>query len=71
MWISYDLDDQQQLSVSVQQYRTLSELLRFGTGKCTSNQLSEVDLLERQGFHNHICIDSANESELMEKYYAS
>ena len=30
-----------------------------------------VRLLEEQGFHNHICLDSQKESELMEKYYAS
>lgn len=30
-----------------------------------------VRLLEEQGFHNHICVDSGKESELMEKYYAS
>lgn len=30
-----------------------------------------VRLLEEQGFHNHICVDSGRESELMEKYYAS
>lgn len=30
-----------------------------------------VKLLEGQGFHNHICVDSGKESELMEKYYAS
>ena len=29
-----------------------------------------VRLLEEQGFHNHICLDSEKESELMEKYYA-
>ena len=29
-----------------------------------------VGLLEEQGFHNHICVDSKKESELMEKYYA-
>lgn len=30
-----------------------------------------VRLLEEQGFHNHICMDSREESRLMEKYYAS
>jgi len=30
-----------------------------------------VRLLDAQGFHNHICVDSGRESELMEKYYAS
>lgn len=29
-----------------------------------------VRLLEEQGFHNHICVDSRKESELMEKYYS-
>lgn len=29
-----------------------------------------VALLEGQGFHNHICMDSEKESELMENYYA-
>ena len=29
-----------------------------------------VKLLEENGFHNHICVDSVSESELMEKYYA-
>jgi len=30
-----------------------------------------VALLEGHGFHNHICMDSEKESELMEKYYVS
>ncbi len=30
-----------------------------------------IGLLEEQGFHNHVCVDSEKESELMEKYYAS
>lgn len=30
-----------------------------------------VALLEKQGFHNHICMDSEKESELMEKYYTN
>lgn len=29
-----------------------------------------VKQLEEQGFHNHICVDSRKESELMEKYYS-
>lgn len=29
-----------------------------------------VSALERKGFHNHICVDSRRESELMERYYA-
>ena len=29
-----------------------------------------VRMLEEQGFHNHICVDSEKESALMEKYYA-
>lgn len=29
-----------------------------------------IKLLEDNQFHNHICIDSGRESELMEKYYA-
>lgn len=29
-----------------------------------------IELLEDNKFHNHICIDSCRESELMEKYYA-
>ena len=28
-----------------------------------------VRMLEEQGFHNHICVDSEKESALMEKYY--
>ena len=28
-----------------------------------------VRILEEQGFHNHICVDSEKESALMEKYY--
>lgn len=28
-----------------------------------------IKLLEDNKFHNHICIDSSRESELMEKYY--
>lgn len=32
-------------------------------------QAEVVELLEEQGFHNHICVDSKKESELMEKYY--
>lgn len=28
-----------------------------------------VRILEGQGFHNHICLDSEKESALMEKYY--
>ena len=28
-----------------------------------------VSILEEQGFHNHICVDSEKESALMEKYY--
>jgi len=28
-----------------------------------------VHILEEQGFHNHICVDSEKESALMEKYY--
>ena len=28
-----------------------------------------VRMLEEQGFHNHICVDSEKESVLMEKYY--
>lgn len=28
-----------------------------------------VRMLEEQGFHNHICMDSEKESALMEKYY--
>lgn len=28
-----------------------------------------VQILEEQGFHNHFCVDSRTESELMEKYY--
>lgn len=28
-----------------------------------------VGMLEEQGFHNHICVDSEKESALMEKYY--
>lgn len=28
-----------------------------------------VRMLEEQGFHNHICVDSEKESSLMEKYY--
>lgn len=30
-----------------------------------------VALLEGQGFHNYICLDSEKESKLMENYYAS
>lgn len=30
-----------------------------------------IALLDEQGFHNHICVDSEKESALMEKYYAS
>ncbi len=33
-------------------------------------QAEIVKLLEKQGFHNHICLDSGKESELMEQYYA-
>lgn len=29
-----------------------------------------VASLEEKGFHNHICIDSWKEADLMEKYYA-
>lgn len=29
-----------------------------------------VKLLEEHGFHNHICVDSRKESDLMEKYYS-
>lgn len=29
-----------------------------------------VRLLEEQGFHNHICVDSGKENDLMERYYA-
>lgn len=29
-----------------------------------------VRLLEEHGFHNHICVDSHKEINLMEKYYA-
>ena len=32
-------------------------------------QESIVRMLEEQGFHNHICVDSKKESLLMEKYY--
>lgn len=28
-----------------------------------------VQMLEKYGFHNHICVDSRKESELMERYY--
>lgn len=30
-----------------------------------------VENLEKNGFYNHVCIDSEKESELMEKYYDS
>lgn len=29
-----------------------------------------VKQLEEQGFHNHICVDSRKEADLMEKYYS-
>lgn len=32
-------------------------------------QESIVRILEEQGFHNHICVDSQKESALMGKYY--
>jgi len=32
-------------------------------------QAEVIKLLEDNKFHNHICIDSCRESELMEKYY--
>jgi len=32
-------------------------------------QESVVRILEENGFHNHICVDSRVESALMEKYY--
>lgn len=28
-----------------------------------------VQTLEEHGFHNHICVDSVKESDLMERYY--
>ena len=28
-----------------------------------------VQILEEHGFHNHICVDSMKESNLMERYY--
>lgn len=28
-----------------------------------------VAALEKRGFHNHICVDSRREAELMERYY--
>lgn len=28
-----------------------------------------VQILEEHGFHNHICVDSVKESDLMERYY--
>lgn len=29
-----------------------------------------VKQLEEQGFHNHICVDSRKEAQLMERYYS-
>lgn len=33
-------------------------------------QESIIRILEEDGFHNHICVDSETESALMEEYYA-
>lgn len=30
-----------------------------------------VQMLEQKGFHNHICIDSGKESNLMSRYFAT